>query len=143
MRVFIDANVLFGAFAFPGGVCDKALTACMDSGEEILISDYALEEVKETLRRKVPERLLCFDTFLSKIDFIRISSASAVVALPISLRDQKDEPILRDAKAGHADVILTGDKDFLESGLTNPRPIHPAEFIKEPRYRKKKAPSDR
>lgn len=131
MRVFIDANVLFGAFAFPGGVCDKALTSCMYLEQKVLISDYVLEEVRNTLRRKVPEYLFRFDAFLSKIDFIRISSTSAVVALPISLRNQKDEPILRDAIAGHADVILTGDKDFLDSGLKRPRPIHPAEFINE------------
>lgn len=29
-----------------------------------------------------------------------------------------------------ADVILTGDKDFLESGLKKPRVLTPAEFVK-------------
>ncbi len=110
MRVFFDANVLFGAFAFPGGVCDKVLTSCMYLEQEVLISDYVLAEARNALRRKVPEYLFRFDAFLSKIDFIRISSTSAVVALPISLRDQKDEPILRDAIADYADVILTATK---------------------------------
>jgi len=33
------------------------------------------------------------------------------------IRDKKDRPILRAAIYAKADVILTGDKDFLESGL--------------------------
>ncbi len=40
-----------------------------------------------------------------------------------------DRPILRAAIESKADVLLTGDKDFLESGLKNPVIITPAEFL--------------
>ncbi len=40
-----------------------------------------------------------------------------------------DRPILRSAIESKADVLLTGDKDFLESGLKNPVIITPAEFL--------------
>ena len=46
------------------------------------------------------------------------------------IRDKKDRPILRAAIYAKADVILTGDKDFLESGLKKPRVLTPAEFVK-------------
>ncbi len=42
------------------------------------------------------------------------------------IRDVNDRPILRAAIAAKADVLLTGDKDFLESGVQNPTP---AEFL--------------
>ena len=36
------------------------------------------------------------------------------------LRDKKDIPVLRDALYHGIDVILTGDKDFLEAELEKP-----------------------
>lgn len=45
------------------------------------------------------------------------------------IRDIKDRPILRAALYANADVLLTGDKDFLESGLKHPKIMTAAEFI--------------
>ena len=59
-----------------------------------------------------------------------------LVAVPVDeeeseqkIRDTNDRPILRAAIAARADVILTGDKDFLESGLEKPAIMTPAEFL--------------
>ena len=45
------------------------------------------------------------------------------------IRDINDRPILRAAIEAKADVLLTGDKDFLESGVKNPAIMTPAEFL--------------
>ena len=45
------------------------------------------------------------------------------------VRDVKDRPILRAAVDAHADLFLTGDKDFLESSITDPRITSIAEFL--------------
>ncbi len=45
------------------------------------------------------------------------------------IRDVNDRPILRAAIKAKADVLLTGDKDFLESGVKNPMIMTPAEFL--------------
>ena len=45
------------------------------------------------------------------------------------IRDVKDRPILRAAIRAGADVLLTGDKDFLEAGLEKPIVLTPAEFL--------------
>ena len=42
-----------------------------------------------------------------------------------------DRPILRAAIHAGADILLTGDKDFLESGILNPKIMTAAEFVKE------------
>lgn len=59
-----------------------------------------------------------------------------VVSIPIEkhiseemIRDVNNRPILRAALYAKVDIILTGDKDFLESGLKNPKIISAAEFI--------------
>ena len=45
------------------------------------------------------------------------------------IRDIKDRPILRAALYANTDILLTGDKDFLESGLKHPKIMTAAEFI--------------
>lgn len=45
------------------------------------------------------------------------------------IRDVNDRPILRAAIEAKADVLLTGDKDFLESGVKNPMIMTSAEFL--------------
>jgi len=44
------------------------------------------------------------------------------------MRDMMDRPILRSAVASDVDIILTGDKDFLESGIDHPRMMNPSDF---------------
>lgn len=45
------------------------------------------------------------------------------------VRDAMDRPILRAAIQAKADGLLTGDKDFLESGITKPRIMTAAQFL--------------
>ena len=49
--------------------------------------------------------------------------------LEVLIRDIDDRPILRAAMKAKVDIILTGDKDFLESGLDNPLIMTPADFL--------------
>ena len=48
----------------------------------------------------------------------------------LKIRDVKDRPILRAALDARADVFLTGEKDFLESLVTDPRIISVNDFLK-------------
>ena len=59
-----------------------------------------------------------------------------VVPIPVieydiegKVRDIKDRPILRAAINAGADILLTGDKDFLESGIEDPRVMTASEFV--------------
>ena len=45
------------------------------------------------------------------------------------LRDEKDQPVLAAAIMTGCDFILTGDRDFLESGISRPQPIHPKDYL--------------
>ena len=48
-----------------------------------------------------------------------------------AIRDVNDRPIFRAAIHAKVDIIVTGDKDFLESGLKFPRKMTAAEFVKK------------
>ncbi len=46
------------------------------------------------------------------------------------MRDLNDRGILRAAIISKADIILTGDKDFLDMNLEHPVIMTPGEFLK-------------
>ena len=45
------------------------------------------------------------------------------------IRDVADRPILRAALNAKVDILLTGDKDFLESGIIHSKIITATEFV--------------
>jgi predicted nucleic acid-binding protein len=45
------------------------------------------------------------------------------------IRDVKDRPILRAAINAGADILLTGDKDFTESAVRQPKIVTVARFL--------------
>ena len=51
------------------------------------------------------------------------------ISLESQIRDINDRPILRAAIMAKADVLLTGDKDFLESNIKHPKILTPTEFL--------------
>ena len=54
---------------------------------------------------------------MTKADFLFLTSTDKQYG---KLRDKKDVPVLSDAIYYDVDVILSGDKDFLEAGLEHP-----------------------
>ena len=59
-----------------------------------------------------------------------VSTPVAEIEEELKIRDVKDRPILRAALDAGADVFLTGEKDFLESLVTDPRIISVNDFLK-------------
>ena len=81
--------------------------------------------------KKFPKRLAALNKFLSTalltLELVPIPTDESISESQV--RDADDRPILRAAIEAKADVLLTGDKDFLESGLETPKILSPAEFI--------------
>ena len=46
--------------------------------------------------------------------------------MPSNLRDAKDIPVLSDALFHNADIILSGEKDFIEAELEHPLVLSPS-----------------
>lgn len=111
MKFVLDSNVLISAFATRGLCAD--LFRELVASHDLLISDYILAEVHETL-------LLKFRMSPPVADGIRDLLMQYVVApgeLPeirVAIRDPDDVPIVAFAAAVGADVLITGDRDLLE-----------------------------
>ena len=87
--------------------------------------------MRRIFNKKFPKRLAALNKFLSTalltLELVPIPTDESISESQV--RDADDRPILRAAIEAKADVLLTGDKDFLESGLETPKILSPAEFI--------------
>ena len=131
MRVLIDTNVLISAALSADGVPYQAYVKAASYPNHGLICEQNVYEMKRIFNKKFPKRLAALDKFLSiallTLELVPIPTDENISESQI--RDADDRPILRAAIEAKADILLTGDKDFLESGLKNPIVITPAEFL--------------
>ena len=47
----------------------------------------------------------------------------------LEIRDPKDKPVLRASLESNCNILITGDKDFLESSIKCPKCITAKEFL--------------
>ena len=131
MRVLIDTNVLISAALSANGIPYQAYVKAMTYPNHGLICEQNVDEMKRIFNKKFPNRLAALDRFLSvallTMELVPIPTDEDIAEMKI--RDVNDRPILRAAMKAGADVLLTGDKDFLESGLKKPVIMTPAEFV--------------
>ena len=131
MRILIDTNILISAALNNKGTPYKAFVKAVSYPNHGLICEQNIDEMRRIFNRKFPQKLTALDAFLS-LALLTLE----VVPVPVgkytseeSIRDVNDRPILRAAIHADADIILTGDKDFLESGLLRPKIMSASEFI--------------
>lgn len=131
MRVLIDTNVLISAALSANGVPYQAYVKAASYPNRGLICEQNVDEMRRIFNKKFPKRLAALNKFLSTalltLELVPIPTDESISESQV--RDADDRPILRAAIEAKADVLLTGDKDFLESGLEPPKILSPAEFI--------------
>lgn len=132
MRVFLDTNVLISAALNPDGSPFSAYIKATSYPNHAIICEQNIEELIRIFKKKFPNKLFALERFLE----IALSTIE-VVSVPLEentaekqIRDKADRTLFRAAFAAGADIIVTGDKDLLESGITNPLIMSPAEFVR-------------
>lgn len=132
MRILIDTNVLISAALSANGVPFQAYIKAVTYPNHGLVCEQNIDEMKRIFYKKFPNRLAALDKFLSvallTLELVKVPTRED--NLEMKIRDVDDRPILRTAIEAKVDILLTGDKDFLESGIENPRIMTPAEFLK-------------
>ena len=125
MKILVDTNILFSAILFPRS---KPAAALLHTARyhNMVLCDRNLIELRDILTRKAPDYLPDAEVLLAELSYELIPAAYHAEKL---IRDAKDQPILNAAIVADVDMILTGDKDFLESGLQKPQILTAAEFL--------------
>ena len=131
MRILIDTNILISAALSANGTPFQAYAKAVTYPNDGIVCEQNIDEMRRIFNRKFPKRIQAFEQFLS-LALLTLE----VVPMPEEeldseqrIRDVKDRPILRAAISAGADVLLTGDKDFLEAGVKSPKIMTAAEFV--------------
>ena len=131
MKILIDTNVLVSAALFPGSVPYQAYMKAVGTPFNALICDQNIKEFKRVFDLKFPHKVDVVDRFLSfaMVTVEVVSTPSSVALNEEKIRDIMDRPIFRAAVNFNVDIILTGDRDFLEAKIEKPKCLTPAEFL--------------
>lgn len=131
MRILIDTNILISAALSCSGTPYKAFVKAVSYPHHGLVCEQNIDEMRRIFNRKFPKKIHVLESFLS-LALLTLEVVPMVIDEHPSenkIRDVKDRPILRAAIHANADILLTGDKDFLESGLQYPKVMTAAEFV--------------
>lgn len=131
MRVLIDTNVLISAALGANSTPFQAYVKATSYPNHGLICEQNVDEMKRIFNKKFPNRLTSLDKFLSAalLTLELVPMPTDELISETKIRDVNDRPILRAAIESNADILLTGDKDFLESSVKNPMIMTPADFL--------------
>lgn len=130
MRVLIDTNILISSI-IGHGTPFQAYVKAVSYPNRGVICTQNVDELRRIFNRKFPKKIDVMEKFLSlalqSIELVQIPDET--VKQEDKVRDANDRPIMRAAVVAEVDVILTGDKDFLESGIVEPKIMNAAEFL--------------
>ena len=117
MRVFLDTNVLVSAFA-TRGLCADVMRDVL-AEHTLVTGDVVLRELRRALRTKLkvpPGTVEAIEGFLREHEVVPKPRAPH----ELQVRDPDDRWVLASAVDGHADVLVTGDRDLLDLGKKAP-----------------------
>lgn len=131
MRILIDTNILVSASMSRTGTPYLAFAKAVSYPNQGIVCDQNIDELRRVYNRKFPDMLDSLQEFLAFAMPVLevIQTPTLDLDIEAKIRDISDRPILRAAIAADVEAILTGDNDFLESGIKKPRIIAPAEFV--------------
>ena len=120
MRLLLDTNVLVSAVLF-GGLPQGLVEQAFRGEYELVTSEAVLDELEEVLRESFARPPLVARALREEL--ASISDISRPQPIPRVSRDPADDMVLAAALGGHADAIVTGDKDLLDLGAFEGMPI--------------------
>ena len=111
MRVVLDTNILIGALITKGTPPDRLYQAWLRGEIELVTSTAQMAEIAEVLARPRLQKYLDTGEAAAIVENIDTRALVLDEAPSVDLSpDPKDNPILAAAIAGHADMIVSGDK---------------------------------
>lgn len=110
MKVFLDTNVLVGAYT-ARGICADLLRYIL-AEHELLTGEVNLVELRRVLRDRFHASSELIAAVAAELRDETIVPKPAKPS-PLSIRDPDDRWVLASAVEGQADLLVTGDQDLL------------------------------
>lgn len=131
MKIMLDTNILISAALFPDGKAASAYKKAIMPPFEPIVCDYIIAELQRKFSQKFPDRITTLESFLAaaRLRIVIVPTPNTQKQEERLIRDVKDRPILRAAISSNAELLLTGDKDFLEASVSGLKIIGIPEFL--------------
>ena len=128
-KVILDTNIYISSFLF-GGNARTVFDYCF-LYQEVIISDFIIDEIKKTLTGKFKLNSTQQDSLVGLL----LTQAKKIEPLgekPDICRDSDDNNILWLAQYSQAEFLITGDKNLLIiTEFTKTKIIHPKDYLTE------------
>jgi len=125
MKIMADTNILFSALLFPESRPAKALFYIIEQ-HKLILCDYIISELRNIVSKKRPDLLADIDVLMAKLPYELILAPCQPNKL---ISDPKDHSILNAAIIADVDIIISGDRHFLELEMETPKTMSVAEFL--------------
>ena len=127
MKIMTDTNILFSALLFPESRPAKALFQIIEH-HSLILCDYIISELRNVVSRKRPDLLADIDVLMAKLPYELITAPLKPGKL---ISDPKDYPIINAAIIADVDIIISGDRHFLDLEIEHPKCMPVAQFLDE------------
>lgn len=125
MRILFDTNILVRAVKPGTGPAREALLTATSDKHVLISSEFILDEVRRAfsyprLRSRLPltdEQIASYVAELAR-DSVIVDPDQAQFSTPLPCRDPDDEPVIKAAIVGHADVLCTLDRDIRREAVS-------------------------
>lgn len=124
----LDTNVLISRAVFGSASIGKVIED-IAANHELLLSTYVIDELREVVSRRWPERSGAVERFLKRASYETVVTPLDMEEGLFEIRDELDYPVLYSAIIGFADVLVTGDKDFSDVEVDFPEILTPTEYV--------------
>jgi putative PIN family toxin of toxin-antitoxin system len=124
----VDANIIISAGLFPESIVGKALLHIVKN-HKLVLCKYTINEVKSAFKKKFPERIEIFNSFIKELKYELVDIDIRDQEKYPKIRDIDDLPLLVNAIETKVNILVTGDKDFDDIKVKNPRIMKPREYL--------------
>ncbi|MGN0492214.1 MAG: putative toxin-antitoxin system toxin component, PIN family [Acutalibacteraceae bacterium] len=128
MRIMLDTNILISSLLFPSPKM-KYLMQYIFLRHKLVLSSFVVDELKAVASRKFPHKAKDIDNLLQQMSFELVYTPSDMEDNLFAIRDKNDYPVLYTAIIEDVDILITGDRDFLDIDIERPEIMTPAQFF--------------
>jgi putative PIN family toxin of toxin-antitoxin system len=125
LKILTDTNILISALFYPNSRPAQALFHIANN-HDLVLSDYNIAEYRRVAEEKFHATLPDIEVFLAELPYELILAPESPEKL---ISDPKDVPILNAAILANVDIIISGDRHFLEVKLDHPKIMTVAEYL--------------
>lgn len=126
----VDTNVLISLLIFSSKKMNRMME-CIFMEHQLVLSSYIVEELKDVVKRKFPNKAGVVDILLAKMNYEYVYTPDMLEETLFEIRDVKDYPILYTAILEDVDVLVSGDNDFCDVDVEKPEILTPAKFVEK------------